>query len=149
MRKLLVQAALPLVCLLSMKNMALALPGNDTAKIAHVLDGNTNEWPTDKFDMDRETLALYAIDHDAKNLYVAVKITQQPMQVKLMMQGMNMYLDKKGKKRESTGIEFPMKKTRSFDGPLGDDLQSIRESLPILLSAGMRATLCTWNTKYH
>lgn len=132
MRKLLVQAALPLVCLLSMKNMAFALPGNDSSKITHVLDGNTNEWPTDKFEMDKETLALYAIDHDAKNLYIAMKITQQPLQVKLMMQGMNMYLDKKGKKREATGIEFPMKKAKLFDGVQagdGQDLQSIRLSL--------------------
>lgn len=116
MRKILVRATLPLVCLLTMKNMAVAFTGNDSAKIIHVLDGNTNEWKADKFETDKETMVMYAIDHDAQKLYIAMKIPDQRLQVKMMMQGMSMYLDKKGKKREATGIEFPMKRTVSLEG---------------------------------
>ena len=86
----------------------------DTSKINYTIDGNINEWKTDKFETDKETQVLYAIDHDANNLYVAMKITDPRTQMKMMIQGMNMYIDKKGKKREGTGIEFPIKQAKGM-----------------------------------
>ncbi len=102
---------LPVVCLFATKSMANGLHLNDTtAKITHVVDGNTSEWKADKFEVDKETGIAYSIDHDANNIYLAMKVSDQRTQMKLMMQGMNLYIDKKGKRKEGTGIEFPIKK---------------------------------------
>ena len=99
---------LAVVCLFATKSMANGLNINDSAaKINHVVDGNISEWKADKFEVDKETNIAYAVDHDANNIYLAMKVSDQRTQMKLMMQGMNLYIDKKGKRKEGTGIEFP------------------------------------------
>ena len=45
------------------------------------------------------------------------------------MQGMNIYIDKKGKKKEGTGIEFPINSGASFSIPESADLKALREAL--------------------
>ena len=90
---------LPVVCLFATKSMANGVHLNDTtAKIAHVVDGNTNEWKADKFEVDKETGIAYSIDHDANNLYMALRVKDQAIQMKLMSQGMSLYIDKKKRK---------------------------------------------------
>jgi hypothetical protein len=81
----------------------------DTTLIIHVLDGNTAEWPVEKFKTDEETKMSYAVDNDHQTLFLAIIIADQGIQMKIMQDGMNLYLDTKGKKRESRGIEFPLK----------------------------------------
>ena len=90
---------------------------NDTAIINHVLDGEVGEWPREKFEEDKSTSIKYSVDNDAENLYVAMIIPQFPTQMKMMRQGMELYVDIKGKKKESKGIEFPLKSDpSSFSG---------------------------------
>ncbi len=90
-------------------------PG-DSVKIAHVLDGVINEWKVEKFETDKETQVQYAVDHDQESIYLALKVPNQRTQMKMMMLGMNLYLDKKGRKREGTGIEFPVKRENPDGG---------------------------------
>ena len=111
---------LPVVCLFATKSMATGIVSNDTtAKINHTVDGNTSEWKTDKFEVDKESLITYAVDHNANYLYLAVRVYDQGTQMKLMRQGMNLYIDKKGRKREGTGIEFPIKREPGASGGRG------------------------------
>ena len=81
---------------------------NDTSGIRHVLDGNTSEWPKRKFEVDNETNTLFASDNDDKFLFVAIRISDQEMQKKVVAYGMNLYIDAKGKKKETKGVEFPV-----------------------------------------
>jgi hypothetical protein len=87
------------------------LPVNygDTTHISHVLDGSVNEWPANRFQPDEDTTIFMALDNDDKNFYVALTIPDYSMQTKLMRNGMSLYIDLKGKKREGRGIEFPIK----------------------------------------
>jgi len=84
----------------------------DTA-IHHVLDGKANEWPVQKFETDVRSEIKYAVDNDPQNLYLALIIPNSRTQMRIMRQGMELYLDTKGKKKESKGIEFPVKEGRS------------------------------------
>jgi len=86
---------------------------NDTGIINHILDGSIDEWPAEKFEQGKGTNIKYAVDNDAKNLYIAMVIPNFPTQMKMMRQGMNLYIDLKGKKKQGRGIEFPVKKDRS------------------------------------
>jgi hypothetical protein len=81
----------------------------DTVKQAHVIDGTLNEWAADSFTADKETEISYAVDNDAHQLYIALKITNQRTQFRLMRLGMNVFIDIKGKHKEGTSIEFPLK----------------------------------------
>jgi hypothetical protein len=82
----------------------------DTAGIHHVQDGIISEWTDSSFQMDKTTSIHYAADNDGQNLYVAMKIPDFRMQMKIMRMGMSLYIDLKGKKKENRGIEFPIKR---------------------------------------
>jgi hypothetical protein len=85
---------------------------NDTT-LNHLLDGKVNEWPTQKFETDPATQFKYAVDNDKQNLYLVVCIANFREQMKIMRQGMDLYIDPKGKKKEGKGIEFPVKRDQS------------------------------------
>jgi hypothetical protein len=143
MRKLFAQAILLTVCLYATETRAGLAPVTDTARTVHAIDGNTSEWKTDKFETDKDIGVVYAVDHDANFLYIVLKVPDQRTQMKLMMQGMNLYIDRKGKKREAAGIEFPIKPANplanfprggqtgnSTDGkPAQPDPKAMREAL--------------------
>ena len=82
---------------------------NDSSIIHHKLDGKTEEWPLAKFTSDKETEIQYAIDNDGTNLFLALNIPNPRIQFKVMRNGMTFYLDLKGKKKESNGVQFPVK----------------------------------------
>lgn len=81
----------------------------DTTVVIHLLDGNTAEWPGDKFTTDKETKMKYAVDNDNQTLFLAIIISDITIQRKVMQDGLNLYIDTKGKKKENKGIEFPLK----------------------------------------
>jgi len=85
---------------------------NDTT-INHLLDGRVNEWPAQKFETDPATQFKYAVDNDKQNVYLVVCIANFREQMKIMHQGMDLYIDPKGKKKEGKGIEFPVKRDQS------------------------------------
>lgn len=96
---------------------------DSTQKIIHVIDGRISEWSADKFEKDPSSTIYCAEDYDATNLYLAMRIPDQQTQMKMATLGMNLFLDKKGKKKENTGIEFPAKKEGSLNAgrpPSGD-----------------------------
>ncbi|MES1221288.1 MAG: hypothetical protein ABUT20_37655 [Bacteroidota bacterium] len=90
-------------------------PSGDTTIINHKEDGLTNEWPSSKFETDLGTDIRYAVDNDATNLYMAIDIRNEGIQMKILKMGMNMYIDLKGKKKESRGITFPIKEEKKED----------------------------------
>jgi len=125
-------------------NFEFGLCYSDTSRITHVLDGNTNEWPDSMFQVDKETSMHYAMDNDAHQLYLALRIPDFRTQMKMMRQGMNLYIDLKGKKKEGRGIEFPIKPEagsvagagpgQGNNGEHGNfNKQAIRESMAVRL----------------
>jgi hypothetical protein len=101
----------------------------DSLPIAHEQDGLTNEWPVARFETDPDSTLLYAFDNDGTNLYVAIQIEDFRQQVKIMRMGMRFFIDVKGKKKENTGIEFPVKRDQQTTPPASHDKKSIRESM--------------------
>lgn len=115
---------------------------NDST-INHVLDGKISEWPSAKFEEDKGTDIKYAVDNDSANLYVAMMIPNLRTQFKLMGQGMELFVDVKGKKREGKGIAFPVKKgetnfgnfaaNKNNDGEQKPDMTQMRSMVGINL----------------
>ncbi len=81
----------------------------DTGHIIHVVDGQVGEWPAVRFHPEEDSTIEYAADNDDKNLYIAMTIPDFGTQVKIMRNGMKLFIDLKGKKKEGRGIEFPIK----------------------------------------
>jgi hypothetical protein len=112
-------------CNSSVKNNL--LKNIDTAVINHLLDGKTSEWPANKFEQDNATNIKYAVDNDAANLYIALIVPDFRSQIKMMKQGMELYIDVKGKKRQDKGIEFPVRKAGNFSS---NDYQNSQRQKP-------------------
>jgi hypothetical protein len=80
---------------------------------AVIIDGNCDEWPQPFNFYNGETKLQYRIANDTSNIYICFKVTDQQAQMKMMRAGINVWIDPKGKKKESIGIRFPMKQDRS------------------------------------
>jgi hypothetical protein len=109
MRKLILLAVLTMAATVT---KTMAHPGHlvDSTKIIHANDGDISEWGAGRFETDPELKLLYSIDHDNENLYMAMKITDPAMQLRIAMNGMKMFIDTRGKKKEGAGVEFPIHK---------------------------------------
>jgi hypothetical protein len=100
---------------IALMNLSESIPANnssyfssDTTIITHLLDGYVNEWPAEKFNADKGNRIQFAKDNDHETLFLALTISDRMMQQKIIQQGLNLYLDPKGKKKENRGVEFPV-----------------------------------------
>ena len=74
-----------------------------------MLDGIVTEWPAEKFMTDKATRIEYAVDNNKEALFLALNVRDQNVQKRIMQEGLNLYVDTKGKKKENKGIEFPVR----------------------------------------
>ncbi len=73
-----------------------------------VADGNPNEWSLPLRYSDSESGLQYNVTNDETNLYICIRATELPIQMKIMSSGMEIWLDPSGKNKETVGIQFPM-----------------------------------------
>jgi len=73
-----------------------------------IADGNPTEWSLPLRFSDSKSGLQYNITNDEKNLYVCIRATEQPIQMKIMSSGMEIWLDPSGKNKEAAGIQFPL-----------------------------------------
>lgn len=73
-----------------------------------VADGNPTEWSLPLRYSDSESGLQYNVTNDETNLYICIRATEQPIQMKIMSSGMEIWLDPSGKNKETTGIQFPL-----------------------------------------
>lgn len=120
----------------------------DTSIVNHSLDGSTAEWPDSLFQTDKETNIRYAADNDAQDLFLALVLPDFRTQMKMMRQGMNLYIDLKGKKKEGRGIAFPMKRENDegFNGSGSGNQENNNQSRNFDKKA-MRASLVMYLIK--
>jgi hypothetical protein len=107
------------------------------------IDGKLDDWNLANFEFDKETTFDFGIKNDSENIYLAIKISDQAIQMKVMRMGMKLFIDTKGKKKEKTGIEFPIPKGNPADFRSGQrqddgqierlDLVQIRRSMALNL----------------
>jgi len=84
------------------------------------VDGAPDEWPQPFNYYDGNTKLQFAFANDTGNLYVCLKITDDPTQLRLFSGGLGIWIDPKGKKKESVGISFPLKGDHTPEGSGGE-----------------------------
>jgi hypothetical protein len=77
------------------------------------IDGDPSEWPQPFRYYDGATKLQFAIANDTSDLYICLKVTDEQAQAKIFRSGLNIWIDPKGKKKESEGIFFPTKQERA------------------------------------
>jgi len=148
--KPLIAVAMPVSCCMALLSLAFnKAPApvhetlnvySDSEHVGHVIDGTTNEWPDSVFHADKETLINYAVDNDGANLFIALRVADFRTQMKMMRQGMTLFIDMRGKKKENMGIEYPVKPEGGYanNGNMAGgkpDKKAIREAMSYHLFA--------------
>lgn len=77
------------------------------------IDGKSDEWPEIFNYYDGNTKLQFAFGSDTANLYVTIKITDDPTQIRLFNGGLGIWIDPKGKRKETVGVSFPLKGDRA------------------------------------
>ncbi|MBL0883904.1 MAG: hypothetical protein IBJ16_11260 [Chitinophagaceae bacterium] len=108
----------------------------DTLPIKHITNGELDDWDPASFDIHDLSGIRFAAENDKTKLYVAMYIMDPSLQKRMALAGMQLLIDVKGKKRESTYIEFPVKKDPLSELP-APDLEGQNTSFTERLAAGM------------
>lgn len=90
---------------------AQAFPNIDTAIKKHVTDAVLDEWQPESFEIHPGTGIKYAVQNSTDKLFIALQVSEQELQRRMMLTGMYLFVDTKGKKKESTNIEFPIQRS--------------------------------------
>ena len=104
----------PLVILsiaMGISSSVLAFSHTDTVVKKHVTDAVLDDWQPQLFETHQGSGIKYAVQNSTDKLYLAIQVADQDVQRRIMLTGMYLFIDTKGKKKESTNIEFPIQKS--------------------------------------
>lgn len=73
-----------------------------------VIDGDIKKWGDSLRFYNAEKKINYALANDKDNLYMAIKINDRLDQIKILRAGLTFSIDPKGKKKDASGITFPL-----------------------------------------
>lgn len=106
-----------------------------------IADGNPTEWSLPLRYSDSESGLQYNVTNDETNLYICIRATEQPIQMKILSSGMEIWLDPSGKNKETVGIQFPL--------PGMHDRKPIDENKQPDMSKGMNHGRMNMAEEYH
>jgi hypothetical protein len=75
------------------------------------IDGNNKDWPSPYPEYDEKAMLGYAVSNDKDNLYITVETGDPATQLKILTEGLTVWIDRKGEKEEVTAINFPIPNT--------------------------------------
>lgn len=79
--------------------------------------GSSQETPS-RF-VDKESKIIYSVQHDSRFLYINLSTADQTSQRQILMQGISVWTDQYGKKREYVGFTYPLADRPQGRGPGG------------------------------
>ena len=83
------------------------LPG--TWQVSPVaIDGDNKDWPSPYPEYDEKAQIGYAVSNDKENLYITVETGDPATQLKILREGLTVWIDRTGDKEEVTAINYPI-----------------------------------------
>lgn len=74
-----------------------------------VIDGDCKDWPSPYPNYDAKSMVAYATSNDEQNLYITMETGDEMTQLKILKQGMSVYIDTTGKKEPGPfTINYPL-----------------------------------------
>jgi uncharacterized membrane protein YgcG len=122
-----------------------------------LVDGDLNEWNTSIGYKDNTTTLTTFITADSTNLYIAVRVDQQWLQMKILKMGMQIYFDPSGNESKSQYIAYPVMLQADDDQGLlsataNPNSKAVKQKLItediILQSTGLKITPDGMHQKY-
>jgi hypothetical protein len=98
---------IPVSCSSSKHSKVKRLPGKWQAQPIRV-DGSNKDWPSPYPEYDDKAMLGYAVSNDKENLYITVETGDPATQLKIIREGLTVWIDKTANKEEITAINFPI-----------------------------------------
>ena len=76
-----------------------------------VVDGINHEWHKPLGNYDEKAMLGYAVANDSENLYITVETGDAATQMKILENGLTVWIDKSGGETQSTAINYPIPAT--------------------------------------
>ncbi len=73
-----------------------------------VIDGSNKDWPSPYPEYDDKAQLGYAVSNDKDNLYITVETGDPATQLKILRNGLTVWIDKAGERNEETAINYPI-----------------------------------------
>ena len=73
-----------------------------------VVDGNGKDWPSPYPEYDSKAMLGYAVSNDKDNLYITVETGDQATQLKILHEGLTVWIDKNGGNEKTMAINYPL-----------------------------------------
>ena len=90
------------------------------------VDGNPADWPENMFYDDNDAKVLYAVANDSSNLFICIQVMDLSEQLNLIHGGLTVWVDPKGKKKESCAVNYLFQPVNSEN----DDVARTETKLP-------------------
>jgi hypothetical protein len=81
-----------------------------------IVDGKNTEWTSPLPHYDKMTGINYDVANDSRNIYFILRIADEVVQQKIFQNGLEVWLNKDGKKKMTSGITYPMAVTKPTTG---------------------------------
>ena len=72
------------------------------------IDGYNNDWPSPYPEYDDKAMLGYSVSNDKDNIYITVETGDPATQLKILKEGLTVWIDRKGDKDELTAINYPI-----------------------------------------
>jgi len=85
------------------------------------IDGSNKDWPSPYPEYDEKAALGYAVSNDKDYLFITVETGDPATQLKILREGLTVWIDRTGEKSEETAINFPIPMSHSGKRAGGDD----------------------------
>ena len=72
------------------------------------IDGSDKDWPSPYPEYDDKAMLGYAVSNDKENIYVTVETGDPATQLKILREGLTVWIDRAAGKEEVTAINYPI-----------------------------------------
>ena len=99
------------------------------------VDGNPADWPESMFYDNNDAKVLYAVANDSSHLFICIQVMDMSEQMNLIHGGLTIWVDPKGKKKESCAVNY-------FFQPVKSENDIVARAETILQPAQGNSFLC-------
>lgn len=85
------------------------------------MDGSNADWPSPYPEYDDKAMLGYCVSNDKDNLYITVETGDPATQLKILKEGLTVWIDRKGEKNEETAINYPVPESATGGGAQSGD----------------------------
>ncbi len=85
------------------------------------IDGDSKDWPSPYPNYDAKAMVAYATSNDRENLYITMQTGDELTQLKILKQGMTVWIDTGGKKDGQLKINYPLQNDNDPQDMATDD----------------------------